>query len=536
MRIVRPALITGLVLGLAVPLQAARAQATPPAPGTAEGLRAQVQRYRAANEPAIVRELAGFVGIPNLAADTANIARNADHLVAMLRKRGVAARLLEAPDAPPAVYGELASPGAKRTVVFYAHYDGQPADPAQWKTAPWTPVLRDKALDQGGVEIPLPEAGQRVPAEARLYGRSAADDKAPIVAMMHALDALRAAGVAPSVNLKFYFEGEEEAESLHLRSSLERNRDLLRADAWVFCDSPVHQSRRMEVVYGARGVLPLELTVYGATRALHDGHYGNWVPNPASLLASLLASMRDPDGRVTIAGFSDGVRPIGEVERKAIAEIPAVDADLRRSFGLAHTEAGDAPLPERILLPALNLRGLLAGRVGAQAANAIPTEARASIDFRLVPDQKIQAVRAAVERHLAAQGYFVVRGEPDLPTRLAHGRIVRVEWKEGYPGVRTPMDAPFARAVGGVVSQSQGGAPVVHLPILGGSVPLATLQEVLGAPVVILPIVNHDNNQHAANENLRLQNLWDGIEVFAAVFARIGPSWPASGAGGGGGR
>jgi acetylornithine deacetylase/succinyl-diaminopimelate desuccinylase-like protein len=287
----------------------------------------------------------------------------------------------------------------------------------------------------------------------------------------------------------------------------------------------------MQVVYGARGVLPVELTVYGATRTLHDGHYGNWAPNPAALLASLLASMRDPDGRVTIAGFSDGARPIGEIDRKAIAEIPKVDADLRRSFGLARTEADDAPLPERILLPAMNLRGLLAGKVGAQAANAIPTEARASIDFRLVPDQKTEAVKTAVERHLAAQGYFVVRDEPDLPTRLAHPRIVRAEWKEGYPGVRTPMDAPFARATGGVVSQSLGGAPVVHLPISGGSVPLATLQEALGAPVVILPIVNHDNNQHAANENIRLQNLWDGIEVFAALFARLGPAWPPGVAG-----
>ena len=528
-RLSRRFLITGLILGLACASLAARAQTGPKqeAPKTqaqgqssAASLREEVERYRGANEAAIVRELAGFVAIPNVAADKPNIARNAQHLLTMLRARAIDARLLETPDASPAVYGEVPSAGAQRTVVFYAHYDGQPVDATQWKTPPWTPVLRDKALDQGGVEIPLPDAG-RISGEARLYGRAAADDKAPIVAMLNALDALRAAHVMPSVNLKFYFEGEEEAESPHLRSSLERNRDLLRADAWIFCDGPVHQSRRMQVVYGARGVVPLELTVYGATRALHDGHYGNWAPNPAALLASLLASMRDLDGRVTIAGFSDGARPIGDLDREAIAQIPKVDAELRRSFGLARTEADDAPLAERILLPAMNVRGLFAGHVGAQAANAIPTEARASIDFRLVPDQKTEAVRAAVERHLAAQGYFVVRGEPDLPTRLAHPRIVRAEWKQGYPGVRTPMDAPFARAVGGVVGQSLGGAPVVHLPIQGGSVPLATLQEVLGVPVVLLPIVNHDDNQHAANENLRIQNLWDGVEIFAALYTNL---------------
>ena len=299
--------------------------------------REQVDRYRRGAEAEILRELAGFVAIPNLASDRPNIERNAQHLLGMLRRRGIEARLLETPGAPPAVYGDLPSPGARRTVVVYAHYDGQPVDPAQWKSPPWTPVLLDKPLEQGGRELPLPGPGQKVPEEARLYARSASDDKAPIVAMLSALDALRAAGTRPSVHLKFYFEGEEEAESAHLRESLERHRDLLQADAWIFCDGPIHQSRRMQVVYGARGVVPLELTVYGPSRALHDGHYGNWAPNPAALLASLLSSMRDPDGRVTIAGFYDGVRPVSDLDRKAIAEIPDVDAELRRSVGLAHT-------------------------------------------------------------------------------------------------------------------------------------------------------------------------------------------------------
>src|SRR5437660_1689323 len=208
--------------------------------------------------------------------------------------------------------------------------------------------------EQRGRALALRGPGQRAPEEARLYGRSESDDKAPIVAMLAALDALRAGGTRPSVHLKFYFEGEEEADSAHLRESLERHRDLLESNAWMFCDGPVHQSRRMQVVYGARGVIPLELTVYGPVRALHDGHYGNWAPNPAAVLASLLASMRDPDGRVAIAGFYDGVRPVSDRDRTAIAEIPHVDAQLRRSVGLSHTEAGDAPPHERIRLPAVH--------------------------------------------------------------------------------------------------------------------------------------------------------------------------------------
>jgi acetylornithine deacetylase/succinyl-diaminopimelate desuccinylase-like protein len=371
----------------------------------------------------------------------------------------------------------------------------------------------------------MPAAGGGIPPEARLFGRSASDDKAPILAMLTALDALRASNLKPSVNLKFFFEGEEEAESKHLAAFLERNRALLASDGWIFCDGPAHQSRRMQVVYGARGVVSLDLTVYGPTRALHDGHYGNWAPNPAARLASLLASMRDPEGKVLIAGFSNGVRPIGETERAAIAKIPNVDEDLRKSVGLARTEADNAPLPERILMPALNVRGLLAGHVGSEAANAIPTEAQASIDLRLVPDQKLEEVKQAVERHIVAEGYSIVREEPDAAARLSHPRLARVRWGGGYRGVRLPLDAPLSRAVAAVVTDAMGDAPVVHLPILGGSVPLATIQDALGAPIVIVPIVNHDNNQHAANENLRLQNLWDGIQIFAALFADLGRVW-----------
>src|SRR5712692_3771418 len=331
------------------------------APSSSGQSREQVERYRRGAEAEIVRELAGFVAIPNLASDKPNIERNAQHLLGLLRRRGIEARLLEEPGSLPAVFGELRSPGAKHTIVFYAHYDGQPVDAAQWTGSPWTPVLRDKSLEQGGREIPFPAPGTAIPDEARLYGRSTSDDKAAIVAMLTALDALRALRLPPPVNLKFFFEGEEEAGSPHLRSFLEHNRDLLKADAWIFCDGPVHQSRRMEVVYGVRGALGLELTVYGATRTLHSGHYGNWAPNPAALLASLLAGMRDVDGRITIAGFSDAVRPLTPAERRAVQAIPDVDPELRRSFGLAHTEAGDAKVTERIVLPALNVRGLLAG-------------------------------------------------------------------------------------------------------------------------------------------------------------------------------
>jgi acetylornithine deacetylase/succinyl-diaminopimelate desuccinylase-like protein len=342
------------------------------------------------------------------------------------------------------------------------------------------------------------------------------------VGLLTALDALTAAGVAPSINLKFFFEGEEEAGSPHLEEMLRRHGDRLKADAWVLCDGPVHQSRRQQVYFGARGVTDLEITVYGPLHAPHSGHYGNWAPNPAVVLAHLLATLRDTDGRIRVTGYYDDVRPLTAEERQALADVPDVDADLRRAFGLAATEAGGARLVERILLPALNLRGIEAGRVGAAAANAIPTEATASIDLRLVPDQTPEKARRRIEAYLREQGWQIVHDVPDAETRRRHApRLVRLEWGSGYPPARTRLDLPISRAVVRAIEEATGG-PVYRLPTLGGSVPMYLFTERLGVPVVGVPTVNHDNNQHAANENLRLQNLWDGIEVYAALIARLG--------------
>jgi acetylornithine deacetylase/succinyl-diaminopimelate desuccinylase-like protein len=482
----------------------------------------RVRAYTEGHQVEILRELAALVAIPNLASDAARIRENAAAIVAMLERRGVAARLLDVEGAPPAVYGELKATGASRTIVFYAHYDGQPVDPARWTGHPWTPVLRDGRLEDGAREIPPAAWSSPLGREWRLYGRSASDDKAPIVGLMAALDALRAADAAPSINLKFLFEGEEEAGSPHMEALLAAHGGLLSADAWLLCDGPVHQTRRMQLYFGARGTTDLELTVYGPLRPLHSGHYGNWAPNPAAILAHLLAGLRDPDGRILVPGFYDDVREITDTERRALAEVPDVDGELKREFGLGATEGGGARVAERILLPALNVRGLASGAVGADAANAIPVEATASIDFRLVPAQTPVKVRERVESHLAAQGFFVVRDTPDAAMRLAHPRVVKLAWGPGYPAARTSMELPVSRAVARAVEEAVGG-PVIRMPTLGGSVPMKLFQDKTGRPIIGLPIVNHDNNQHAANENLRLQNLWDGIEAYAMIMARLGP-------------
>jgi acetylornithine deacetylase/succinyl-diaminopimelate desuccinylase-like protein len=332
---------------------------------------------------------------------------------------------------------------------------------------------------------------------------------------------LRAAKVPQSVNLKFFLEGEEEAGSPHLESFLTKYADLLETNLWLLCDGPVHQTNRMQVFFGARGTAGLELTVYGPTRGLHSGHYGNWAPNPIVLLTHLIDSMRDTDSRILIPGFYDDVLPLTEQERAAVAAMPGVEDGLKKELGLAWSEGDGATLEEQLMKPAINLRGIQSGHVGAQAANLIPTEASASIDFRLVPDQTPHRVRELVETHIAKMGFYIVHDRPDDSTRQAHPRIVEVKWSPGYPGDRTTMDLPASRAVVSAIEDVLG-TPIVKCPSLGGSIPMYVFRVFNGVPVIGVPIVNYDNNQHSANENVRLQNLWDGVVIFAGLYAEMG--------------
>jgi acetylornithine deacetylase/succinyl-diaminopimelate desuccinylase-like protein len=241
-------------------------------------------------------------------------------------------------------------------------------------------------------------------------------------------------------------------------------------------------------------------------------------------LSRLVSTLRDEDGQILIPGFSDDVRPPTATEKRAISAAPDVDAALRRELALARTEGGGETLLETLMRPALNLRGFKGGDVGEHATNSIPTEASVSIDFRLVPDQTPERIRVIFEEHVRRQGFTIVREQPDRETRAKTPRLLRAVWDAGYPPGRTSMDLPVSRAVARVIEGSAG-EPIVELPTLGGSIPMYLFLGRLKTPVVGIPIVNHDNNQHAENENLRIQNLWDGIETCAALIARLGHEW-----------
>lgn len=480
-----------LFLTFATLVSAAAAQAAPAS---------AARDYTTAHKPELTQSFSDFLSIPNVAADPAGLQRNADQLVSQLKQRGVDARQLTLPGIPPVVFGQILTPGARHTIVFYAHYDGQPVTPSEWDHPPFSPILRD------------------VNGEPRIYARSAGDDKAAIFAQLTALDALHAAGIAPRASLRFIWEGEEEAGSPHFEQILNANRDLIHGDVWLVCDGPVDQSGKQTVVFGARGDAHLEITVYGPHHGLHSGHYGNWAPNPAMMLAQLLAGMKDDNGRVLIPHFYDGIAPLSKTETDALARAPVNDRMLMDSFWLGHVDGAGAHLLDLINQPSLNINGISSGQTGAHAANVIPPTATADLDLRLVVGVDWREQQERVIDYIRSRGYFIVDADPTREILLSHPRVAKVVRDlASYNAVRTPMDLPIAQEVIHAVESAHG--PVVLLPTMGGSVPLGAMERAADTHTITVPIANYDDNQHAANENLRLQNLWDGVETMAALLA-----------------
>jgi len=480
-----------------------------------------VRHYRQTHEHAIIKEFFQLLSIPNVSHDRENIRENAVFIKKQMEKRGLTVRVIDTPG-NPVVFAELKVQGAVRTLLFYVHYDGQPVDPAGWVgSKPFTPVIRPgklKAGTTGPEPIPLPPANKPFLEEWRIYARGASDDKAPIIALLTAIDALKANNIPLKNNLKFILDGEEEAGSPNLPYFLENYKHLLESDILFMCDGPGYFSGAPTLVYGVRGITSISITVYGADTHLHSGHYGNWSPNPALRLARLLASMKDKNGKVIIKGFYDTMVPLGPLEKKALEAIPPYDRELKELYGFALPENRETCLMESILYPALNINGIRSGWVGKQARTIVPAAAVASIDIRLVKGNDPADMMQKVIRHIEAQGYHVVSTEPDRETRMKYPFIARVVKSEkGYRGSRTSMDLPISKCVVNALSENSDRKAVL-IPSLGGSLPIYIFEDILGVPFIGIPVVNYDNNQHQSNENLRIGHLWQAIETFAAII------------------
>ena len=470
-----------------------------------------IAAWRAQHERQIVDELLQLVSIPNVAGNDADMRRNADLLETLFARRGFTVEKTDGPGSP-VVFATLDVPSPRGTLTLYIHYDGQPVEASEWtRCKPFAPCIY-------GPTGPVQSDPARMTFDPqwRVYGRSASDDKGPIVAVLNAVEALRATGSGPAWNLRVVLDGEEEAGSGNFRRFAAVRGADLKADLAITLDGPRHPSGRPTLYFGVRGGAGLTVTVYGAKNDLHSGNYGNWAPDPSMRLARLLASMKDDRGRVTIEHFYRDVVPLTPTELKAIEDMPNVEVTLREDFLVALPERGEERLERKLNEPTLSILAMESGGgMSAPARSAIPASASARIEMRLVNGLDPVKQNALLVAHIRKQGYVVVEGRaPTDLERLTNALIARVDLRGGSTAPRVSMDEPMARTV--VTALTRDGRAIARQPTLGGSMPFATFSTQM--PTVGFSMVNHDNNQHGPDENLRLQSLWEGIEMMAAIM------------------
>jgi acetylornithine deacetylase/succinyl-diaminopimelate desuccinylase-like protein len=457
-----------------------------------------------------------FLRHNSVSQEPAKVRATGEWLAAAMRARGLDGRVLET-GGNPAVFGERRVPGATRTVLVYCHYDTKPIVLKGWlQPDPIEPVFRRGLAEAGAPALELGAVADGELDHLLLHARGASDDKGPIWSHLSALELMDAAGMAPGVNAKFIFDGEEEIGSPFFGPFTEAHRDLLAADVVIVTDGPKHASGRPTITGGARGVMKVELMIEGARRDVHSGNFA--VPNPAWKLNGLLGSMATPDGEPLIEGFEEDVVGPTAAERQMMAALPLDLPALERELGVRL--AGDY-LDRLMFHPTLTIRGLSSGFVGAEANTIIPHRATVAIDIRMVKNQRWETVYRRLLDHIRAQGFTVLESPDEpLPDDL-RGRAVRVVEKGGYDPAKTSLDLPISRQIIATVERAHGGAPAVLMPTLGGSVPIWAFTDILRLPTLLVPYANANNRQHSPNEHLRLDHLFQGVRTTAQLLTDL---------------
>ncbi len=440
---------------------------------------------------AFKKDLQTFLRIPSISTlsnHAGDVQAAAEWLVARLKALDMPFVELFATGGHPIVYAEdLRAPG-KPTLLVYGHYDVQPVDPlAEWTSDPF------------GAEI----RGDYV------FARGASDMKGQVAAFLEALGAVRAAGPLP-VNVKCLFEGEEEIGSPHLESFIEIQRARLSCDAVLNADAGILAPDQPAIVYALRGLAYFEVEVRGAARDLHSGLFGGVVHNPAQVLCELIAGMHDAEGRVTLPGFYDRVRPLPEEERKMLAQLPQSDEDFMRITGtraLWSGEEGYTPIERLGARPTLEVNGIWGGFTGEGSKTVLPAKATAKISTRLVPDQDPAGILDQLCAYLRAHAPHTVEWEV---RELNHG-----------PGSVMDRTSPAMRAAVDALTTVFGRAPLFRRE--GGSVPVvAHMQQMLGVDSIMLGFALPDDGIHGPNERQHLPTLLKGIETYIRFLAALG--------------
>jgi acetylornithine deacetylase/succinyl-diaminopimelate desuccinylase-like protein len=447
-------------------------------------------QYLESHQEQFLEDLMAVLRIPSVSTEPKHqedVLRCARHVAEDLKKAGLTRVEIVPTAGHPVVYGEwLGAPG-KPTALIYGHYDVQPVDPLElWQTPPFEPTIRD----------------------GKLYARGACDDKGQVYMHVSALQAhMKVNGKLP-INVKCVIEGEEEAGSDNLEKFLRERRSQLDADVIVVSDTGMLGPDQPALCYGLRGLLYTQIDVTGPARDLHSGEFGGAVQNPANALCAIIAALKDGDGRITVPGFYDRVKPLTQAERDVLARVPFDEAGFIHEAGspVAFGEQGYTTLERVWVRPTCDVNGLVSGYIGEGAKTVLPSFASAKVSLRLVPDQEPKELFPRFEAHVR---------------QLAPpGVTLKVHDLHSAPPFMTDFDHPMLQAAVRALARSWPKPPAMIRE--GGSIPvMATFKETHGLPSILMGFGLADDNLHAPNEKYNLASFHGGTKSCAYLYEEL---------------
>lgn len=458
----------------------------------------QVLNYLAQNRDRYLAELKEFIAIPSVSSQSqhnADMQKCAEWISGQMNSIGMQNVQIMPTGGHPVVYSEwLGAPG-KPTVLLYGHYDVQPVDPVNlWTTPPFEMTERD----------------------GNLYARGTADDKGQVYIHLKGIEALMKHNGGLPVNLKMLIEGEEEVGSANLDKFVKAHKELLKADLVLISDSSMFAKGVPSICYSLRGLSYLEIEVTGPKSDLHSGSFGGSVHNPIQALAELIASLHDKNGKITIPGFYKDVRPLSKKERDAFKKLPFSEKQYAKDLGVKqlYGEKGFSSLERVWARPTLECNGIWGGYIGEGAKTVLPAKAFAKISCRLVPDQKSDKIAKLVEKHLKKIAPKTI----DIQVRNLHGGEAAI----------TPIESPGVQAAVAALEKGFGKKPLYQRE--GGSIPIVVqFKELLGIDTVLLGFGLPDENAHAPNEFINMDNFFGGIRTSVHFFNELPNYWTTKG-------
>ena len=440
--------------------------------------------------------------------------------ISNFKKYGFEVERLETPELPLLLASKIISEDLN-TLLIYLQFDGQPVDNSKWNQEnPYKAVLKErinkeyKITDWSRLDnITFNDLKKQ---DLRIFARSASDAKGPVMMILNALEIMKRNNIELKYNLKVIMDFEEEISSPNLADAVKKYSSKLKSDALLIFDGPKHPSNLPTLTFGARGISDITLITYGPIVPQHSGHFGNYAPNPVFRMSEILSSMKDPNGRVVIPGFYDGIE-LDEKTLKILADVPDDEGKMMNDMQFKKPDNVGKNYQESIQYPSINVRGIESGWVREEVRTIVPSECIAEIDVRLVLESDPIRLHNLIKSHIEELGYYVIDRRPTKDERLKHNKIVTFVSSFDYDAFRTDIESEIGKWLIKSLKKTFGIEPVKKRTS-GGSVPISPFVNTLGIPAVTVPTVNQDNNQHSPNENIKIENYVTGIETYLGIL------------------